>query len=567
MLQTTTRTTFSVVSLFLLLCAAVIDHAAAKAAKRRLLPLPENYCKGKHAQTLHHPYNCYQFVKCVGDTGHIQNCPASLMFNKVSGNCDYKFNVRCEGSPCNMKNGPTNGGCQHTCIYINHYSYRCACKAGYQLDFDEKTCKKGSAINIATYCDGEKRFASLSHPFACDNYVTCMGGGTAVVLKCPSGLWWNSNSKQCDWKYNVQCPSDNYKSWSKWGACFTEEVRESCVRTRQRDCKAGKSCEGGYAKQAKNCREKECRGSDLENPCDSLNGGCSDVCTNGKKVAICSCNEGRQLEADKKTCSADRCGVAPLRGDNIVSFIIAGMDAPLGSYPWQVAIYYTNKATGKETFHCGGSLIDKRHVLSAAHCFPSKEAETPSAYRIVLGDNDRRNDDGSEQSVNIKTIKNHEKFNTPSGSLKNDISLLTLTEDAVYTDLVAPICLPNADEELLLGKTCRISGWGSIYHMSSKPDQLQEVTVPFVPHDVCQRQNDRTRKVYPTMLCTGFNDGSTFKSACHGDSGGPLSCLTGGVWKLYGIVSWGSSQCSALDTYNVFTKVNMYREWIKRNKN
>ena len=66
-------------------------------------------------------------------------------------------------------------------------------------------------------------------------------------------------------------------------------------------------------------------------------------------------------------------------------------------------------------------------------------------------------------------------------------------------------------------------------------------------------------------IFTNFNQ---FSLGCHGDSGGPLSCQTpGGVWKQFGVVSWGNPQCNGLDRYTVYTKVSSYIKWIEKNSN
>ena len=108
-------------------------------------------------------------------------------------------------------------------------------------------------------------------------------------------------------------------------------------------------------------------------------------------------------------------------------------------------------------------------------------------------------------------------------------------------------------------------GWGKPYVNGRAMTLLQELKVPIVEQEACgERNRDDGREVTSKMMCSGYDDGIHYSSGCHGDSGGPLACESNGVWKVFGVVSWGSSQCNGLDRYTVFTKVSAYIPWITK---
>ena len=84
------------------------------------------------------------------------------------------------------------------------------------------------------------------------------------------------------------------------------------------------------------------------------------------------------------------CGVATIRkkmssGDYMQ--IVGGQDSIKGFFPWQVAIYYDGE------FLCGGSLIDRTHILSAAHCFVGIDDDVDH-FVVVLGEFNRKDKEG-----------------------------------------------------------------------------------------------------------------------------------------------------------------------------
>ena len=53
--------------------------------------------------------------------------------------------------------------------------------------------------------------------------------------------------------------------------------------------------------------------------------------------------------------------------DIFIIRIIGGRDTHLKDYPWMAAIHL-NETNWDQAWGCGGSLINNRYVLTAAHC-------------------------------------------------------------------------------------------------------------------------------------------------------------------------------------------------------
>ncbi|XP_065657645.1 trypsin-3 isoform X2 [Hydra vulgaris] len=234
------------------------------------------------------------------------------------------------------------------------------------------------------------------------------------------------------------------------------------------------------------------------------------------------------------------------------SRVIAGTTPTKGSWPWQVLLWQGGKA------FCGGTLIHREWVLTAAHCVHGKEFDASQIYTRT-GEHTLSVNEGTEEDIPALKIIKHRGYNPQT--LDNDIALIKLSRPCRLSSYVSTACLPTI--EAAPGTTCFISGWGKISHPGSMTNVLQQAKMNVVDHQTCENLNRRTIPVSITkgMLCAG-DGGATQISGCHGDSGGPLVCNTGGKWQVYGAVSHGSGDCRSDKTYTVFANVVYFRSWI-----
>ncbi|XP_055515419.1 proproteinase E-like [Leucoraja erinacea] len=233
--------------------------------------------------------------------------------------------------------------------------------------------------------------------------------------------------------------------------------------------------------------------------------------------------------------------------------VVNGINARPYSWPWQVSLEVNRGTYYSHT--CGGSLIDSNWVLTAGHCISSGRS-----YRVVLGEYDRRVDEGSEEVIDAAKIFVHPQWNPSCLACGNDIALIKLTKPATLSDKVKPACIPPAGEIFENGFPCIVTGWGRLYTGGPTAAELQQALLPIVDHQTCKQIDWWGNSVRTTMVCAGGYE----KSGCNGDSGGPLNCQGAeGLWYVFGVVSFGSSRgCNTPQKPTVFTRVSAFNSWI-----
>ncbi|XP_029109738.1 polyserase-2-like isoform X2 [Scleropages formosus] len=252
------------------------------------------------------------------------------------------------------------------------------------------------------------------------------------------------------------------------------------------------------------------------------------------------------LAAGESQAQQGVCGQAPLN-----TRIVGGQNAAPGSWPWQVSMRYQGSHV------CGGSLINNRWVLSAAHCF-ALISTNPSRWTMVLGLQTQQGTNPNSVSVSVSSITVNPNYNGNTND--NDLSLVQLSSTVSFSDYIQPICLAAAGSTLYNGTETWVTGWGNIQSGVSlpSPGTLQEVQVPVVGNRQCNCLYG-PGSITDNMLCAGLLAGG--KDSCQGDSGGPLVVKQGSVWVQAGIVSFGQG-CAQPKYPGVYTRVSQYQSWI-----
>uniref|UniRef100_F6XVK2 Peptidase S1 domain-containing protein n=2 Tax=Ciona intestinalis TaxID=7719 RepID=F6XVK2_CIOIN len=207
-----------------------------------------------------------------------------------------------------------------------------------------------------------------------------------------------------------------------------------------------------------------------------------------------------------------------------------------------------------EKHDCGGALISRCYVATAAHCFKrSKFLSYVVRGGFELGFRDR-----PEQVREIENVFIHPFYTF--GLQEDDIAVIKLKSCFTITEKLQTICLPKSASQFTNGFQCVASGFGETEDGEAS-QRLKFVWLPLIDNEACSHESVYGSRITNGMQCAGSMAGVA--DTCRGDSGGPLSCRdpVTGNWHLWGIVSWGES-CGDSNKPGVYTRVERYLPWI-----
>lgn len=224
--------------------------------------------------------------------------------------------------------------------------------------------------------------------------------------------------------------------------------------------------------------------------------------------------------------------------------MVRGESAEIKDYPYLVFL-------GNNNYFCGGAIISRRYVLTAAHC-----VRKPKDKLFIRAGSNSRTKGGSLH--HLETVIPHENFFVDSKGQRSsfDLAVVRVSEPFEYDATRQPIRLFNRGEKLRTQLDAKAAGWGNNENYVF-PDKFRKLDHRIVDRVSCNRTFESWGGILENQQFCAASKDQRHRFACSGDSGSPLAV----EGRLAGVTIYGGG-CEIKNSPTVYSEVAHFRDWI-----
>ncbi|XP_050073051.1 brachyurin-like [Anopheles maculipalpis] len=240
--------------------------------------------------------------------------------------------------------------------------------------------------------------------------------------------------------------------------------------------------------------------------------------------------------------------------------ITNGLEARPGQFPYQALVM---SEFGMLTVLCGGSVLTQNFILTAAHCVMFDQVNRATGGMAIFGAHNRLLVESTQQRIRFSTsgIIVHPSYTV--SNYRFDVAVVRLNSALQFTPFVQPVRLPGRfDARQFEGQIGTISGFGQTSDTSSAFATILQYTVNTIMSNSACISRWGSLLIEAQNVCLSGDGG---RSACTGDSGGPLTVQESGVTLQIGVTSFGSGDGCTRGVPTVYARITFFLDWIRAN--